>query len=75
VSSSAELGSLGLDPSHLSFVPSSSGKGRKVNVEMTLLPSVEFVIYVYNKKKKKNEVCEGRRNCDMNGKKCIFISL
>jgi hypothetical protein len=44
VSSKAELGSLGLDPSHLSLVLSSDGTGRKVNVDITTLPLVEFVI-------------------------------
>lgn len=44
VSSKAELGSLGLDPSHLSFVLSSDGIGKKVNVDITTLPFVEFVI-------------------------------
>lgn len=44
VSSRAEFGNLGLNPSHLSFVPSSFGKGRKVNVETTFPPSVELVI-------------------------------
>lgn len=44
VSSSAELGNLGLDPSHFSFVPSSAGKGRKVNVDTTVLALVEFRI-------------------------------
>jgi hypothetical protein len=44
VSSKAEFGSLGLDPSHLSFVLSSDGIGKKVNVDITMLPLVEFVI-------------------------------
>lgn len=44
VSSKAELGSLGLDPSHLSLVLSSDGNGKKVNVDNTTLPLVEFVI-------------------------------
>jgi hypothetical protein len=38
------LGSLGLDPSHLSLVLSSDGNGKKVNVDITTLPLVEFVI-------------------------------
>lgn len=42
VSSNAELGNLGFDPSHLSFVLSSSGIGRKVNVDVTTLEFVEF---------------------------------
>lgn len=42
VSSKAELGNLGLDPSHLSFVPSSDGIGRKVNVDVTVLLFVKF---------------------------------
>lgn len=45
VSSKAEFGSLGLDPSHLSFVLSSDGTGRKVNVDITTLPLVVFVIW------------------------------
>lgn len=44
VSSKAEFGNLGLDPSHLSFVLSSTGSGKKVNVDVTTLPLVEFVI-------------------------------
>ena len=44
VSSKAEFGSLGLDPSHLSFVPSSDGEGRKVSIELTMLLFVEFEI-------------------------------
>lgn len=44
VSSKAEFGSLGLDPSHLSFVLSSDGTGKKVNVDITTLPLVVFVI-------------------------------
>lgn len=42
VSSKAELGNLGLDPSHLSFVPSSDGRGRNVNVDTTVLALVEL---------------------------------
>lgn len=42
VSSKAELGNLGLEPSHLSFVPSSAGKGRNVIVDTTVLAFVEF---------------------------------
>jgi hypothetical protein len=45
VSSKAELGSLGLDPSHLSFVPSSDGIGRKVNIDVTVLLLVELEIW------------------------------
>lgn len=45
VSSKAELGNLGLDPSHLSFVPSSDGMGRKVNIDVTVLLFVEFESY------------------------------
>lgn len=52
VSSKAEFGSLGLDPSHLSFVLSSDGSGTKVNVDITKLPLVEFVIC--GKKRVKN---------------------
>lgn len=48
VSSKAEFGNLGLDPSHLSLVLSSDGAGKKVNVDITTLPLVEFVIYVWN---------------------------
>lgn len=44
MSSKAEFGNLGLDPSHLSFVLSSDGTGKKVNVDITTLPLVEFVI-------------------------------
>lgn len=45
VSSRAELGNLGFDPSHLSFVPSSDGRGRKDNVDVTVLEFVEFDIW------------------------------
>lgn len=45
VSSNAELGSRGLEPSHFNFVLSSSGNGRKVNVEITTLEFVEFTIW------------------------------
>lgn len=45
VSSKAELGNLGLDPSHLSLVESSDGTGRKVNVDITVLAFVEFKIW------------------------------
>lgn len=55
VSSRAEFGNLGLNPSHLSFVPSSFGKGRKVNVETTFPPSVEFVICEQESREKKKE--------------------
>lgn len=44
VSSNAEFGSRGLDPSHFSFVLSSSGIGRNVNVDVTMLEFVEFTI-------------------------------
>lgn len=44
VSSRAEFGNLGLDPSHFNLVPSSDGKGRKFNVDITLLEFVEFEI-------------------------------
>ena len=44
VSSKAEFGNLGLDPSHFSLVLSSDGSGKKVSVETTKLPLVEFVI-------------------------------
>lgn len=37
-SSSAEFGRRGLEPSHFSIVPSSSGNGRKINVEVTAVP-------------------------------------
>lgn len=40
-SSSAEFGRRGFEPSHLSMVPSSSGVGRKISVEVTTLPFVE----------------------------------
>lgn len=39
-SSSAEFGRRGLEPSHFNVVPSSSGSGRNVNVETTMLPFV-----------------------------------
>lgn len=45
VSSRAELGNLGFDPSHLSFVPSSPGRGRNDNVDTTVLEFDEFDIW------------------------------
>lgn len=38
VSSRAELGRRGLEPSHFKSVPSSSGMGRNDNVDKTELP-------------------------------------
>lgn len=43
-SSMAESGKRGFEPSHFRSVPSSSGMGRKINVEVTTLPFVEFDI-------------------------------
>lgn len=39
-SSRAEFGRRGLEPSHLSIVPSSSGNGRNINVDVTAVPLV-----------------------------------
>jgi hypothetical protein len=55
VSSRAEFGNLGLDPSHLSFVLSSDGTGTKVNVDITTLPLVEFIICNKWKRTRMNE--------------------
>ena len=44
VSSSAEFGNLGLEPSHFNFVPSSDGSGRNVNVDTNVLEFDEFVV-------------------------------
>lgn len=52
MSSKAEFGNLGLDPSHLSFVLSSDGTGKKVNVDITTLPLVEFVICKWEKRER-----------------------
>lgn len=42
-SSSAEFGRRGLEPSHFNIVPSSSGNGRNINVEVTDVPLVLIV--------------------------------
>lgn len=39
-SSSAEFGRRGFEPSHFNIVPSSSGKGRNINVEVIAVPLV-----------------------------------
>lgn len=44
VSSNAEFGNLGFEPSHFNFVPSSDGTGRKVSVDVNTLELVEFDI-------------------------------
>lgn len=54
-SSKAEFGSRGFEPSHFKIVPSSSGIGRKVSVDMNTLPFMCCVIYM---KQKKNEFQE-----------------
>lgn len=43
-SSRAEFGSRGFEPSHFKIVPSSSGIGRNVNVDMDTLPFICCVI-------------------------------
>lgn len=58
-SSSAELGRRGLDPSHFSMVPSSSGDGKNVNVDVTvrfdtMWTVCKFIIQKMNMKK--NEI-------------------
>lgn len=45
-SSKAEFGSRGLEPSHFKIVPSSSGIGRKLSVDIDTLPFVCCVIYM-----------------------------
>lgn len=49
-SSSAEFGRRGLDPSHFNIVPSSSGRGWKVNVDVTSLPFVKKVNWIIEEK-------------------------
>lgn len=60
-SSSAEFGSRGFEPSHFKIVPSSSGMGRNVKVDIAMLPFVCCVTYGMKKKwnserKKENEM-------------------
>lgn len=52
-SSKAEFGSRGLEPSHFKIVPSSSGIGRKLSVDIDTLPFVCCVICMKQMKKTK----------------------
>lgn len=52
-SSNAEFGSRGFEPSHFKMVPSSSGIGRKVSVDIDTLPFICCVICMKHMKKEK----------------------